>query len=112
MGTSNSKVTNAIAAIHQGDQYYLPFKITNDTVLITPENIDDIRIKVGEIIKKYSSNELSFNYPNWLYPITQKNSLKWKGQIDCQIQYKQNNNIITSDIYKIVVNISMFNDEF
>ena len=112
MNTNEKFLSNIIAVIHQGDQYYLPITITNDNILITPDNIDDIRIKVGGVIKKYSNNTLLFENETWLFPITQKNSLKWKGPTDCQIQYKQNDNIITSDIYTIIVDSSMFDDEF
>ena len=101
-----------IATIQQGDQYYLPFIIENDSSSISPEDIDDIRIKVGNVIKKFSSNELLYENDTWLFPITQKNSLNWKGPVKCQIQYKKNNNIITSEEYTIYVKTSMFNDEF
>lgn len=101
-----------ITTIQQGDQYYLPFTIENDSTIISPENIEDIRIKIGNVIKKFSLGELLFEDNNWLFPITQKNSLSWKGPVKCQAQYKQNNNIITSDIYEIYIKTSMFNDEF
>lgn len=108
----NNCSPSIIAVIHQGDEYYLPFSITNNNISITPDNIEDIRIKVGNSIKKYSDGSLLYDNNMWLFPILQKNSLRWEGPIECQIQYKQNNAIITSDIYTIFVNKSMFNDEF
>ena len=111
MGLKNT-ASNIIGVIHQGDQYYLPFYIENDSNPITPNDIDDVRIKVGNIIKVYSKGGLLYDNNIWLFPIVQKNSLKWQGPIDCQLQFKQGDTIITSKKYTIQVDPSSFTDEF
>lgn len=110
--TSICNGNNVIAAIHQGDQYYLPFYIENDSAPITPNDIDDIRIKIDNIVKVYSKGGLLYEDNIWLFPISQKNSLEWKGPLECQIQFKQGDNIITSKKYIIQVYASIFNSEF
>lgn len=112
MQLNKNTVPKVIAVIHQGDQYYLPFSIENDSDIVTPNDIDDVRIRIGNIIKVFSKGELLYEDNMWLFPILQKNSLNWQGPIDCQLQFKQGNNIITSDKYTILVDLSMFKDEF
>lgn len=112
MKPDKNTIPNVIGIIHQGDQYYLPISIENNSIFITPNDIDDLRIKIGNIVKVFSKGELLYEDNNWLFPILQKNSLNWRGPIECSVQLKQGNNIITSDKYTILVDLSTFKDEF
>lgn len=114
MSLNKNTAPNVIAVIHQGDQYYLPFQVENDSNPITPNDVDDVRIKIGNVVKVYSKGGLLYEYENdtWLFPIFQKNSLNWQGPMECQLQFKQGDNVITSNKYTILVDSSMFKDEF
>jgi len=104
--------TKIISVIKQGDQYYLPFFIKDHGVEVTPDNSDDIRIKVGKIVKTLSSGDLVFINGRFLFPITQEQSLSWKGDVRCQAQRKIGDDVRGTDVYSICVQPSIFTDLF
>jgi len=45
----------------KGDAYILPIKIMQGTSPLTPSDVTDVRIQVGDILKTYSKNEITFD---------------------------------------------------
>lgn len=107
-----------IKPIQQGDQFYLPVVIKQDKVEITPENADDVKIKIGDVLKKYSLGELTYGLYDteksaWLYPLTQAQTLSYKGAtISIQAQIKQGANVFGSDTNMIPIDFSIIQEEW
>ena len=37
--------------LHQGDQYVIPVEIKNATAVITTDDLDDVRIQIGDELR-------------------------------------------------------------
>lgn len=104
---------NVLTVIYQGDQYYLPIKLVSKKGnVITPENIDGLMIKIGNITKQISDGGLEFSGENWLFPLKQEETIAWIGNIKCQAKYKQGNIVHTSPEYYIRVDPSGIKELF
>lgn len=57
--------------IHQGDQYAIPCLLTAGDTVLTPINVNDVKISIAGVVKAYSAQELSFDATTgyWLFPI-------------------------------------------
>lgn len=98
---------NAIFTIIQGEQYAVEIIIKNNETEITPENCDDVKIKIGNITKKYSKNEINYENERWLFPLTQEESLMLKkGRVNIQAQYMVAENVYSTDLYKVQVDLT------
>ena len=107
-----------IKPIQQGDQFYLPIVIKQDGVVITTENADDVKIKVGSVLKKYSEGQLTYGQYDtdkyaWLYPLTQEQTLSWNGAtVSIQAQIKQGTNVFGSDTESVPIDYSIIQEEW
>lgn len=88
-----------MAIIKCGDQYLLPFKIEQGSVVVTPENSTDVRIKIGDYLKSYSASEISFNSTTncWEYPLTEEMTRSLTGRVPCQLGVKIGDNYVYSE---------------
>lgn len=107
--------------IIQGDQYYIPIIITQGETEITDQNVNDVKIKVDAITKKASDGDISYSAYTygaeerhaWLFPVTQLQTLSWKaGVIPIQVQIKDGDAIIGSEVQQIPVDFSIIGDEW
>ena len=72
----------------QGDSYGLPIEIKNSGgTAVTPEDVSDVEIVIGHLIKTYKKNEIGFNADSgvWIFPLTQEETFSFpamrvKGQ--------------------------------
>jgi hypothetical protein len=72
--------------IFQGDQYYIPFRIKRNGVVVTPDNMDEVKISFGGHIQKHPG-ELTFDgFENWLYHLSADVSRSLSGQAPVQVQ--------------------------
>lgn len=80
----------------QGDSYSLGIVILNNAGSpVTPDDIQDIEITVGNVVKSYRRHELSFSDGSWLFPVTQQDSFAmWPSAIKAQVRVKWNNGAI------------------
>ena len=101
-----------ITAIQQGAQYYLPFRIKLHGDVTSPENVDDIKIKIADQTKQFTKGELEYVGERWLYPLSQEFTAKLKYEVECQISILQGNNVYPSQTNTIVVNTSIIKDFF
>ena len=99
--------------LSKGEQYSIEFTIINDSGVVTPDNVDDMRIKVGNTVKTYSKNEISFSNGVWIYRVTQEESLAFaSARVYCQAQYKVGSDIFNTDMYLVKVDKSILLDEW
>lgn len=104
-----------MATIIQGEQYAVEFVLTNGEVDITPDNSDDVKIKIGNIEKAYSDGSLSYDSVAecWLFPITQEQTLEWSSlSVPVQAQYKTGSVVISTEKQTIKVSPSIIRSVF
>ena len=57
----------------QGDAYYLGIRILNNAGNpVTPDDVKDIEISIGHLIKTYRNAEIVYEGGFWLYPLSQE----------------------------------------
>ena len=92
--------------IYKGEQFFIPFdvKIGNDPV--TPEDVDGVRIKVGDRLCQWPDGELEYNSEEgaWMYWLTEAQSLELlAGPRSAQVAVKLGDNIFKTDILPVSV---------
>lgn len=55
--------------MQKGDQYSVPFKIKMGGEYVTPNNCDDLKIKLGEHTKTFSEGTLTYSNDAWQFPL-------------------------------------------
>ena len=90
-------------SIMQGDQYGIVFNITDsEGAVIQPEMVGDIEIVLGQVIKKYSADELYYEDGHWLFPITQNETFELNYPQESQVRVKfMDGTVIGAKIGKI-----------
>lgn len=59
----------------QGDAYYLGIRVLNNAGNpVTPDDIRDVEISIGHLIKSYRNAELIYTDGIWLFPFTQEDT--------------------------------------
>lgn len=57
----------------QGDSYMLGISILNNAGMpVTPADVADVEITIGDLKKKYSDAAISFNNGVWMFPLSQE----------------------------------------
>jgi len=103
----------AITNIIQGEQYAIEITLQADGVPVTPENADDVKIKIGTVEKTYSKGEITYENEHWLFPITQEDSLSFKSStVKAQAQYKIGSNVFSTGLYDVDVYSSIIRSKF
>ena len=71
----------------QGDSYKLGFQILNNAGNpVTPADVNDVEITIGNLSKTYKKNMLVFNSGLWMFPLSQDETFNYvpaavKGQV-------------------------------
>lgn len=106
-------------AIHCGDQYSIPFRITDcKGRSLTEDIVTDVVIKIGSIVKSYEKHSISYDSENdvWLFPITDKETKELyklsrtfgaDETIPLQVKVKVGNDIILNDVVDFEVKKSI-----
>lgn len=100
-------------SIQQGDQYVIPFKIKSGQNIVTPEKVDDVRIKVGDIIKSVEAENLTFDTETqcWQFPLTQAQTRAIRsGMVSYQVGVKVGGEIVYSRVGNLQVNDSIIQE--
>ena len=100
-------------SIQQGDQYVIPFKIKNAKGPVTPEKVDDVRIKVGNITKSLVGETLTYNETTgcWDFPLTQAQTRSIKsGLVSYQVGVKVGEEIVYSRVGDLQINDSIIQE--
>lgn len=57
----------------QGDAYNLKLNIRHvDGTAVTPDELEDVEVAFGSLIKKYSTGEVTYADGSWYFPLTQE----------------------------------------
>lgn len=88
-------------AIYQGDQYSIPFTIRRRDEIISPEDITDVVIAIGDLARSYKDGDLSYSEGKWFFPIYKQETLKMPEDVSYQIQLHFGKDIIHSKEYPI-----------
>lgn len=61
--------------VMRGDAYEIAFGIYGSNgIPINPTGVADVEISLGDVVKKYSTEELHFAYGKWVFPLTKSES--------------------------------------
>lgn len=104
-----------MATIIQGEQYAVEIVLTNGEINITPENCDDVKIKLGSIEKTYSDGSLIYDSAAecWLFPVTQEQTLAMcSTTIPVQAQYKTGSIVISTEKNTVKISPSIIRSVF
>ena len=94
----------------QGDAYLLGINIRNNAgVPVTPVDVEDVEITIGNIKKKYSDAALSYKNGVWMFPLTQKETFGYLPMAPkAQVRIKWANGVIEGKpLYGIRINESI-----
>lgn len=101
--------------IQQGDQYNIPVKIKYQNTYLTPTNVDDIRIKVGNRLLNYVNGDITFNSSTneWNYPLSHEQSVVMNGCLTyIQVGFKKGNEEIYSPTETVYVGQSIIKEDW
>lgn len=105
-----------MATIIQGEQYAVQIVLTDENnTKITPDNSDDVKVRIGCIELTSSGGGLSYDTDAecWLFPLTQEQTLRLKGaRVQVQAQYKSGNTVISTPMASVDVGVSIIRTVF
>jgi hypothetical protein len=91
----------------QGDAYNIPIEIMADDGIADETLFDEVEIVIGTMVKTMSSGEITYDTENkvFLFPLSQKESMKLGAKADCQVRVKPNgtNDVIGVNLGEIDV---------
>lgn len=100
-------------SLHQGDQLVLRVSIKYDGAPLTPDMVDGVKVKIGNVQHTYPDGELTYEpySQRWLFPVTQEQTLAMRRAVEKQVQINFggtpaeiiNSDIITSDIRPTII---------
>lgn len=99
--------------IHQGDQYSVTAKIVLNGEATSPDTVDDVRMKVDEVMKTYSKGELTYSDGYWGFPLTEEMTRGFKsGVAKVQVAIKKGASFIYSNVQAVDVGYSIIGDNW
>lgn len=103
-----------MSGIRQGEQYAIPFVLRYGGEFVTPENVDDVRIQVQTKLREYSKGELQYSSAlnAWLFPLTEEQSMTFKGFIQYQVGIKLGHDIFKSETCSVSIGTSLIKREW
>lgn len=84
-----------MAIIHRGDQYAIPVTITLNGEPVTPDDVTDVRVKIGTNMQSYAnSGGLTYDTDNdvWLFHLTETMSFAMDSETYFQAGVKVGDN--------------------
>ena len=96
--------------IHRGEQFAVPFEIFIDEDSVTPENVDGLRVQLGDRLCEWPDGELEYDDDSgaWLYPLTEQQSLALcPGHRSAQVAVLIGDDIFESDVVGVRVSDSI-----
>lgn len=101
-----------MSTIYQGDQYYIPFRIDRAGKVVTPLDVDGLKIVVGSVVQSYPDGVLSFDGDeNWLFRLDAESSRHMSNSVCCQIEIQTGGNLEHSSAFYIDVKKSIVRGE-
>lgn len=99
--------------IHKGEQFAIPFEVKINDNIVTPYDIDGLRIKVVNILEEWPDGIIEFDDVNnvWLFWLEESETLNmFSGRRPAQIAVKIGDNIIKSDVFDLDVKSSIITE--
>lgn len=80
----------------QGDSYHLGFTVKNNAgSIVTPEDVLDVEITVGHLIKTYRKGQIVYGEERWYFPLSQTETFGyWPKAVKAQIRVRWKNGIV------------------
>lgn len=80
----------------QGDSYSLGINILNNAGQpVTPDDIKDVEITIGNLRKTYLNSQVTFRDGVWLFPLTQNETFRyWPDSVKAQVRVVWANGIV------------------
>ena len=94
----------------QGDSYSLGIRILNNAGNpVTPEDIKDLEITIGQVSKTYLNAQVTFYEGLWLFPLSQKETFDyWPSVAKAQVRVAWANGVVEGKpIYGVRINESI-----
>ena len=100
-------------AVYQADQYYKPYTIRRNGEIVTPDNVNDVAIAIGDEEQRYSKGTLKFYQGKWLFHLTSDKTKNMRGLQKSQVEVLVENNIVHSKIIgvKIAPTMEVFKEK-
>lgn len=80
----------------QGDAYSIGFTVLNNAgSTVTPDDVIDVEISIGHLVKRYSNGQVTYFDGRWFFPLSQEETFDyWPKAVHSQIRVKWNNGIV------------------
>ena len=94
----------------QGDSYYLGINILNNAGQpVTPDDIKDVEITIGNLRKTYRNAQVTFHEGVWMFPLSQEETFRyWPTSVKAQVRVVWANGVIEGKpLYGIRINESI-----
>lgn len=94
----------------QGDSYNLGINILNNAGQpVTPDDINDVEITIGNLRKTYLNAQVTFRDGVWLFPLSQEETFRyWPASVKAQVRVVWANGVIEGKpLYGIRINESI-----
>ena len=94
----------------QGDSYNLGINILNNAGQpVTPDDIKDVEITIGNLRKTYLNAQVTFRDGVWLFPLSQEETFRyWPTSVKAQVRVVWANGVIEGKpLYGIRINESI-----
>ena len=82
--------------IMRGDAYNVALTLKyDDNTAITPADVSDVEIVLGNLVKRYSSGDIVYDDGEWLFPITQTDTFYDLPPVSAlQVRVKTGNDVV------------------
>lgn len=94
----------------QGDAYNLGFRIRNNAGSpVTPGDVRDVEIAIGNIVKTYRKAELSYVDGLWMFPLSQEETFGcWPSSLRAQVRVVWSSGVVEGKpVYGIRIHESL-----
>lgn len=80
----------------QGDSYNLGIRILNNAGNpVTPDDVKDVEITIGQLRKTYRNAELTYAGGYWLFPLSQRDTFGyWPASVKAQVRVMWANGVV------------------
>lgn len=80
----------------QGDSYNIGIRILNNAGNpLTPDDIRDLEITIGNLRKTYRGAELTYSEGLWFFPLSQQESFRyWPSAVKAQVRVVWANGVV------------------
>ena len=79
-----------MATLHQGEMFPIPFRITYNDNILTPNECEDVRIIINGIPKSLSENTVGYADDTFFYLCNEKDSFNFGDPVRAQVGVKFN----------------------